>query len=249
MIVARKDGPDPPGGSLFTNTYLGGKLTEIPDYSEKLHEMIYGEGRLRKFATIVEDIFEKFSFVAIARDQIRESESRRDREKRFIVKYHAYTYVFMMKSFLDTCAVFINESFDLKQRGSNISLERSKLLQGLEKLNRPLAKQLRDRRPWIESVVHYRNNLIHRHGLYIGPVPTVPEAMTDPAAIDNYIMAQPTYLPNDPDFVIDKVYDGVEGEFVLLSALIDEWIDSACDVFNLVLSSFTLSFEIYNPNE
>lgn len=248
MMMARKDGPDTPAGALFTNTYMGGKLNEVPEYWPKLHEMIYSAGRLRKYAEIVEDIVEKFSFVAIARDQVREIEARRDREKRFFVKYHTYTYIFMMKSFLDACAVFLNETYGLNQRGSSISLEREKFLIELEKLNSPLTEQLRDRALWLKNVVRYRNNLIHRHGLYVGPIPKIPESLIDPLEVDKYIMAQPTYMPNDPDFVVDKIYQGIEGEFILVTALVDEWVDSAYEIFNLVLSSFTLSFEVYDPN-
>ena len=246
MTIARKDGPPTKGGILFTNTYLGRFVNETPDYWEKLHEMIYSSGRVRGVATMVEDIVEKFSFLAIARDQILESEKRRDREKRFFVQYHTYSFVFMTKSFLDTCAVFINDTYGLNQKGSAIALDKSKLLDALETPNSGLAEQLRGRMQWFELVVRYRNNLIHRHGLYVGAMPLVPESMTDPLDVDRYVLAQPAYMPNDPDFVIDKVYDGIEGEFVLVTSLVDDWIDSAFEIFNLILSSFTLSFELYD---
>lgn len=249
MIVARKDGPSTTGGDLFTNTYLGRFVSETPDYWAKLHEMIYGNGRLKKFAAIIEDIVEKFSFLALARDQVYDSERRSDHDKRFFVKYHTYNFIFMTKSFLDSCAVFLNESYELGSRGNSIALENRQLLERLEKLNPKLAQQLDKRAFCFKRVVRYRNNLIHRHGLYVGAIPKVPESMTDPYEIDRYILEQPAYIPNDPDFVVDKVYEGVEGEFILVSALVDDWISAAFEVFNLILSSFTLSFEVYDPNE
>ncbi len=133
MIIAQKDGPPNKGGVLFTNTYLGHLVEEIPDYWDKLHQMIYGDGRLKKYATIVEDVVEKFSFLAIARDQINANEQRRDRQKRFFVQYHTYSYVFMTKSFHDACAVFLNESYELKQRGSGIALDKLKLMDNLKR--------------------------------------------------------------------------------------------------------------------
>ena len=247
VIVARKDGPPTKAGVLFTNTYLGRFVNETPDYWDKLHDMIYGKGRLRKFASMVEDLVEKFSFLALARDQISEHEKRRDREKLFFVKFHTYSYVYVTKSFLDACAVFLNESYGLKQRRSSIALNKTQLLNSLERVNSGLANQLREHMSWFQRVVQYRNNLIHRHGLYVGPVPTVPESITDPAAVDRYIMEQPTYMPNDPDFVTDLVYDGIEGEFIQVSALVDDWINASFEVFNLTLNSFTLSFEVYDP--
>lgn len=247
LNVFRKDGPPTKGGALFANTSLGPKIQEAPKYWDKLHEMIYGGGRLRKYATIVEDIVEKFSFLDVARDQIKETESRRDPGKMFYTQYHTYAYVFMTKSFLDACAVFINESYGLKQRGSNISLEKNKLIESLENHNLALAKQLQERQSWIETVVRYRNNLIHRHGLYVGPVPAVPESITDPVAVDEFILEQPAYMPNHPDFVIDKVYEGEEGEFIKVVDMVDEWMIKSLEIFNIVLSSFTFSFEVTDP--
>ena len=249
LIVCSKDGQPPKGGILFANTYLGRHIKEVPDYWDNLHKMIYGRGRLKKYAAIVEDIVDKFSFLFLARDQFGVSEQLRDPVKRFLAQYHTYTYVFMTKSFLDACAVFINESYGLGERGNNISLENKSFLDRLEQSNQALANQLRDRKGWIDLVALYRRNLIHRHGLYVGPIPTVPESITNPEEVDQFILAQPAYMPNNPNFVIDKIYEGEEGEFIKVSDIINEWIDTSSEIFHIVLRSFTLSFELYDPNE
>lgn len=210
--------------------------------------MLYGGGRLRKFATIVEDIVEKFSFLALAQDQITESESRRDREKKFFIHYHTYAYVFMTKSFLDACAVFLNESYALEQRGSGIALDKQSFINCLDKVNPDLTKQLHSQREWFKLVVRYRNNLIHKHGLYVGPIPTVPDSLKDPIAVDQYILTQPAYIPNDPDLLIDNIYNGVEGDFIKVTCFVDEWINEAFHLFHIILSGFTTSFEVHDPN-
>lgn len=248
MIVATKDGLDSIP-EMFGNTYLSKFSKGDPDYWSKLHGMLYGGGRLRKFASCFEDIVEKFSFAAIARDQISEHETRKDYQKIYIVKYHLYSYIFLIKSFLDACAVFINETYGLNVKGSNIAFDKKKFISALDVVNPALTKQLAERSEWTNLVVQYRTNLIHKHGLYVGPIPTVPNSMTDPQEVDRYILEQPHYMPNDPDFVIDKIYDGQEGEFVMVTVLVDEWIDEAYRFLNLVLSSFTTSFELDDPNE
>jgi len=245
MLMARKDGSDSHKADvLFTNSYLGLFVQQRPAYWSKLLEMLYGDGRIRKFASVVEDIVEKFSFLALAKDQIAESEARRDPQKQFFVKYHTYSYIFMTKSFLDAVAVFINESYGLKFNGGNIDLGKSHFIESLSTQNKPLAAEITKRQRWIGQVTKYRNNLIHRHGVYVGPIPTVPESMTDPRAIDLYILEEPAYIPNDPDFVVDKIYDGVEGEFIKVNSLVEEWIQKSFEIFDLALSSFTASFEV-----
>lgn len=245
MIMARKDGtPDSKSDVLFTNSYLGPFIQEKPEYWGKLLEMLYGEGRLRKFASAVEDIVEKFSFLALAKDQIAERENTKDARKRFFVKYHAYSYIFLTKSFLDAVAVFINESYALGFKGGDIDLKRGRFIESLKLKNAPLASKLLDKGDWIRLVVRYRDNLIHKHGVYVGPIPTVPAEIADPKEVDLYILQEPHYIPYNPDFLVDHIYDGIEGEFIKVASFVEEWIQQSFQVFDLVLGSFTASFEL-----
>jgi len=250
MIIATKDGPkDSRSDVLFTNSYLGPYVLQKPAYWEKLIGMLYGEGRLRNFASVVEDIVEKFSFLALAKDQIAEHEKTRDPRKRFFVQYFVYSYIFMTKSFLDATAVFINESYGLGFNGGDIDLIRGKFIESLKAKNRPLAQKITEKQNWIRLVVTYRNNLIHKHGLYVGPIPTVPEEITDPREVDQFILKEPHYIPHDPHLLIDHVYDGVEGEFIKVASFVEEWIHESFEVFDIVLGSFTASFELVPREE
>lgn len=245
MIFMVKDGakgekPD----QLLTNSYLGKYVIKKPDYWDKLLEMLYGEGRLRKYAATVEDIVDKFSFLVLAKDQINQHEAQLTPQKLFFVKYFTYTFVFMTKSFLDALAVFLNESYGLGFSGGEVDFKKAKFVGSIKDKNNALGTAISIKQSWISDVVKYRDNLIHRHGLYIGPIPTVPEEITDPREVDLFILKEPHYMPNNPGFVTDDICEGKEVEFIRVTCLVDDWINQAFQLFDVVLGGFTVSFEV-----
>ena len=245
MIIATKDSP--PGEKadrLITNSYMARHVISKPDYWAKLLDMLYGRGRLRKYAGAVEDIFDKFSFLILAKDQVLAYEKQHSPDKRFFIKYFTYTYVFMTKSLLDSLAVFINEIYELGFSGGEIDFKRGKFLGALRKVDKDLGIAIDRKRNWINYVVKYRDNLIHKHGLYIGALPTVPEEMTDPVEIDNFILREHHYMPSDPNLLEDDVIDGKEPEFIKVTCLINEWLTESFEVFDHVLRTFALHFQL-----
>ena len=245
FIVAVKDGHDGNAPDyLATNSYFATFLKNRPIYWDDLHNMLYGQGRLRKYAGAVEDIIDKFSFLFLAKDQIAHYESQLNWHKRFFVKYFVYTFVFMTKSFLDALAVFINEIYQLGFRGGEIDFKRGKFLNRISAKNNELGALLSKQQQFIRRVVEYRNNLIHRHGLYVGALPTVPEELDDPKEVDLFILKEPHYIPNDPNLLFDDIYGGKESEFIKISCFVDDWIRESTQVFDIVLNNFTKFFYI-----
>jgi len=105
-----------------------------------------------------------------------------------------------------------------------------------------LGERILAQKIWVQKVVKYRDNLIHRHALYVGPCLTVPPDMTDEKEISRFILKEPYYLPNHPDLTTDKVSDQREGELIKLTCFVDEWIDQASQMFDVVMGTFATQF-------
>jgi hypothetical protein len=245
MIVATKDGP--PGESpdrLLVNSYMGRHVVKKPEYWTKLLTMLYGEGRLKTYAGAVEDIVDKFSFLLLAKDAVLRFEETSDPDKRFYVKYFAYTYMFMTKSLLDSLAVFINGLFDLGFSGGKVDLKLGRFVDALKIAHAGLGGEVERRKKWIAYVVKYRDSLIHKHSLYVGPLATIPDGMTDPVEIDRVILSEPHYMPSDPDSVDDQIIEEKEVEFVKVICLMNEWLAESSGLFDAVLRVFATQFEL-----
>lgn len=245
MIIATKDGAlDGESDRLLANSYMAKHIVAKPEYWSKLLQMLYGKGRLLKYAGKVEDIVDKFSFLMLARDQISTYENTINHEKRFFIKYFSYTYVFMTKSLLDSLAVFVNDIYELGFSGGEIDFKKGRYMEAVRTVDRELAKTIDDKRKWLDYVVKYRDNVIHKHGLYIGPIPNVPEDMTDPVEIDKFILGEHHYMPSDPDILEDDIISGTEIEFIKVTFLVDEWLNESFELFDIVLGTFAMRFEL-----
>lgn len=244
MSLATKDGaPDQPADQLLANSYMGRHVVRKPEYWGKILELLYRGGRARDHADAVEDVVDKFSFLLLAKDQLLGHERSVSPDKRFYVKFLVYNYVFLTKALLDSLAVFVNDVFQLGFRGGQIDLKRGMFIDALEQQDSSLTSKIRSRKSWIDLVVRYRDNLIHRHGLYIGPLPTVPQSLTDSSEIDHFIMRQPHYMPTDPDLRTNRIANGGESEFIKVQCLVDEWLEESFALFDAVLRTFALRFE------
>lgn len=245
MTIATKDGaPGDEGDRLLANSYMAKHIVDKPEYWSKLLQMLYGEGRLLKYAGKVEDIVDKFSFLMLAKDQIVAYENTLNHDKRFFIKYFAYTYVFMTKSLLDSLAVFVNDIYELDFSGGEIDFKKGRYMEAVRTADPGLAKTIDDKRKWLDYVVKYRDGVIHKHGLYIGAVPNVPEDITDPVEIDKFILGEHHYMPSDPDILEDDIITGKEVEFIKVTCLVDEWLTESFELFDIVLRTFAMRFEL-----
>jgi hypothetical protein len=250
MIIATKDSAVAAKVDfLLADSYMARHVTQKPDYWAKLLELLYGAGRHRRYTGAVEDIVDKFSFLLLARDQVFGLEATGNPDKRFFVKYYAYTFVFMMKSLLDSLAVFINSIYVLGFSGGGIDFKKKKFVDGVKAIDPLLGAAIAAKEQWICYVAKYRDNLIHRHGLYVGAIPTVPEDTTDPVAIDSFILREHHYMPTDPDLTVEDIIDGKEVEFIKVADLIGEWVSEALTLFDAVLKTFSTRFEFVEPDK
>lgn len=245
LLVATKDGaPGEEMDRLLANSYMKRHVQEKPEYWRKLNEMLYSKGRLKVYAGAVEDIVDKFSFLMLARDEIAAHEKTKTLDRLFHIQYHVYSYVFFTKAFLDSIAVFLNEIYTLGFSGGQIDLKRQAFLSALRNTDPELAAIIDKMRSWIDYVIKYRDNLIHRHGLYIGPLPTMPEGMTDPAEQARHVLEERSYMPVDPSGILDKVIESGEGEYIRVSALVEEWLNESFRLFDSALRFFSVKFEL-----
>lgn len=245
MIYATKDGTsEEKSDHLLVNSYMGRHIIEKPQYWSKLLKMLYGNGRARTYAGAVENIVEKYSFLLLARDQIAGLENQTQSDKNFYIKYFSYTFVFMEKAFLDSVAVFINEIYQLGFSTGGIDLNKGKFIRAIREADTELGRAISSKQKWLTYVVKYRNNLIHRHGLYIGPLPTIPEYMVDPVEQYDYIMQEHSYMPINPNDIEDDLIIRQEGEFIKVTCLVDDWLKETLELFDIALQSFAVKFEL-----
>ena len=108
MLMATKDGSSGEVTDyLLTNSYMERHVQAKPEYWTKLNEMLYANGRVKRYAGCAENVVEKFSLLLIARDLIQFHEVSRTPDKRFFVKHQAYSFVFLTKAFLDSIAAYM----------------------------------------------------------------------------------------------------------------------------------------------
>jgi Cthe_2314-like HEPN len=227
---------------LISNTYFSTFLKSKPPYWDDLLRVLYYNGRLVKYASGVEDIVDKFSFLFLSRDKINQYEELQDWSKCFYIKFLTYSFIYLTKSFLDSLAVFVNEIFDLGYKAGEIDFKKGKFINSIKNKNEELGQLIFERHKWINTVVKYRNNLIHRHGLYVGPLTEIPPYIKDQNIITSIILKEPFYLPNNPDLVDDLVHKNREGELIKLSCFIDDWIKESAVLLDIVLGTFATSF-------
>jgi len=245
MIIATKDSAIAENVDLLlSNSYMARHVIHKPDYWPRLLELLYGAGRLRRYAEAVEDIVDKLSFLLLARDQVLGHEDTSNPDKRFFVKYFAYTFVFLLKSLLDSLAVFVNTIYTLGFNRGEIDFKRKKFVDAVKEVDPLLGGTIAAKQQWIVYVSKYRDSLIHQRGLYVGAVPTVPESMTDPAEIDNFILLEHHYMPTDPRLSSEDVIDGKEVELIKVTDLIGEWLAEVLGLFDAVLRTFSTRFEL-----
>lgn len=245
MTIATKDSAIAANADLLlSNSYMARHVTQKPDYWAKLLEMLYGAGHLRKYADAVEDIVDKFSFLLLARDQVLVLEETTNPDKRFFVKYFAYTFVFMTKSLLDSLAVFVNTIYSLGFKKGGIDFKWKKFVDSVKGLDPILGDTIAAKQQWIYYVSKYRDSVIHQRGLHVSALPTVPEDMTDPDEIDNFILREHHYMPTDPSLTSEDIIDGKEVEFIKVTDLIGEWLGETLVLFDAVLKTFSTRFEL-----
>lgn len=250
MVMATKDGASAANvDRLLVNSYMARNVTEKPDYWPKLLGMLYGEGRLRNYTNHVEDIVDKFSFLLLARDQVLVLEETRSPDKRFFVKYFAYTFVFLTKSLLDSLAVFLNEIYGLGFKGGEIDFKKGKFVSTLKEEDASLGALLEGKEAWILYASKYRDEVIHRHGLYVGALPNVPEEMTDAGEIERFILQEHHYMPTDSTLTSEDIIAEQEVEFIKVTELINEWLAEVSTFFDAVLRTFATKFELVHGTE
>lgn len=250
MVMATKDSAIAANVDLLlADSYMGRHVIDKPGYWAKLLDMLFGAGQLKKYAGQVEDIVDKFSFLLLARDQVSTLEETSNPDKRFFVKYFTYTFVFLTKSLLDSLAVFVNDIFELGFNRGDIDFKKKKFVDTLKKKDLVLGAAVENKEQWITYVANYRDNLIHRHGLYVGALPTVPEHMTDPDEIDKFILMEHHYMPTDPNLTSDDIITGREVEFIKVTDFLSEWLGEALVLFDAVLRTFATKFELIKAEE
>nr|WP_321402026.1 hypothetical protein [uncultured Desulfobacter sp.] len=150
----------------------------------------------------------------------------------------------MEKAFLDSVAVFINEIYQLGFNGGQIDFKKDKFVGAIRDKDSELGKAISIKRNWLDYVIKYRDNLIHRHNLYIGPLPTIPDNMTDPVEQRIYISQEHFYMPINPEDINDKILDRREGEFIKVTYLIEDWLKESNDIFDICLRFFAQKFNL-----
>ena len=167
---------------LYHQSYLG-VINVHPKYFDKLADVIYKislekgpHGKLLEnkkieysneflYSMYLKDMLDKLGFLYLSSDKIIEN----IKELHFC-KYYLYNFIFDCKSLLDTIAGLINHHYQivtqLKER-SKIDLKRGQFIEEIKKFNNKLGEEISENKNWINDIVKWRDQLIHRPGINI----------------------------------------------------------------------------------
>ena len=92
------------------------------------------------------------------------------------IQYHLNAFIYNTKSFLDAIAVTLNNLHKMKFRKSRIDLGHKEFISKLCTIRPELTKELANYTEWINTVIQWRDKLIHRSSLVMpaesqGPPP------------------------------------------------------------------------------
>lgn len=141
-----------------------------------------------------------------------------------MIKVHFYGFTYSCKAMLDFLAVFLNRRYLLGFKKGDIDLKNERFLDALQAKNLKLARKLRELHGWIKEVANYRDNIIHRHGVYIP---------ADSAA-QTYLV--PKMADFDPFFDMRLEPEELARRYMPVMAFCNDWREKAEAVMKTVLA-------------
>ena len=112
----------------------------------------------------VNNVQTKFGFMLMARDALKET----IKGKQIPTHYHLSNFIFNSKAFLDAIAVTLNNFYHLEFVKGQIDISKDIFVNKLKTVNPNLADYLSKNKKWINIIIDWRDEIIHRKSLFIG---------------------------------------------------------------------------------
>src|SRR6266516_708771 len=157
---------------LLMNSYI--RKEDAPAYLKRLGAVAVrnvtvkgdrGIGFDTHFIDIFPEILSAYGFMSLARDEVRKWQAQVP-DNIIHARYHFYSFVFHTKSFLDKVALFLNAQYNLVFKAGGVELRRPEFLERLERRKPALAHELRRLAGWYGRVSEWRDQMIHREGIF-----------------------------------------------------------------------------------
>jgi len=106
----------------------------------------------------------KLGFMFMARDFLKDT----IKGKQIPTHYHLSNFIFNTKALVDAVAVTLNDFYHLGFVKGQIDLSKDIFINKLQTSSSNLAKHISKKRNWINRVVYWRDEIIHRKSVFVG---------------------------------------------------------------------------------
>lgn len=131
-----------------------------PESLKKLGEIYfeYGNPKNIEFADYVRNMLTKIGFMMFSRDLLKES----IKGKQISTHYHLSSFIFNSKAYLDAISNMLNLHYGICAENAFIDIQKKSFRDKLRNKNQTLTKEIEKQLDWIDNVVSWRTEMIHR---------------------------------------------------------------------------------------
>ena len=131
-----------------------------PDSLKQLGDIYFEDGNPKniEFADFVRNMLTKIGFMMYSRDLLKES----IKGKQIPTHYHLSSFIFNSKAYLDAISNMLNVHYCIDAENALIDIQKKSFRDKLRNKNRTLAEMIEKQLDWIDTVIFWRNEMIHR---------------------------------------------------------------------------------------
>jgi len=219
---------------LCATSYFNG-MTETPEIITRLDELLvqksengYGISNI-DLAEHINNLIVKYGFLLIVKPYLEKSINGNQAETNFFLS----NFIFNTKAFLDSTAILLNYFYKLGLNGGNVDLRKTLYMDALKKNNADIEFVLQKQRQWINSVVEWRDEIIHRSS--VASIIFSPPDETGKRPKDNIIG-----MPTKPTSIFDLIRRQSSSSNQLKNQNVlhfyNDWTIQAKTMFDTILS-------------
>ena len=145
------------------------KIKYEPDSLLKLESVIFLDDttfvtKEKDLAGNINNVQIKYGFMLMAEDFLKQT----IQGKQIPTHYHLSNFIFNAKAFLDAIAITLNDFYRLEFVKGEIDLSKDKFINKLKTCNPNLADYFSNKKKWINEVVIWRDEMIHKKSIFMG---------------------------------------------------------------------------------
>lgn len=150
--------------SLLLATSFFNNIGQCPEIVKKLDKLLVIQNEKGfgikdiQLAEHINNLIVKTGFMSIVKNYLEESIKGDQAETNFFLS----NFISNTKAFLDAVAILLNYVFSLELVGGNIDFRKGMLLEQLSKTQPEITSKIKDQQKWINDVIAWRDEVIHR---------------------------------------------------------------------------------------